>query len=39
MFFKVIPALLILFGALQMLQLRSYAWAMAAAILAIVPAA
>jgi len=35
-FFKVIPALLILFGAFQMLQLRSYAWAMAAAILSIV---
>ena len=34
-FFKVIPALFILFGAFQMLQLRSYAWAMAAAILSI----
>ena len=34
--FKVIPALLILFGAFQMLQLRSYAWAMAAAILSII---
>ncbi len=34
--FKIIPALLILFGAFQMLQLRSYAWAMAAAILSIV---
>ena len=35
-FFKVVPALLILFGAFQMLRLRSYAWAMAAAILSIV---
>ena len=35
-FFKVIPALLILFGAFQMLQLRSYAWSIAAAILSIV---
>jgi len=35
-FFKVIPALLILFGAFQMLQLRNYAWALAAAILSIV---
>jgi tRNA A-37 threonylcarbamoyl transferase component Bud32 len=34
--FKVVPALLILFGALQMMQLRSYAWAIAAGILAIV---
>jgi tRNA A-37 threonylcarbamoyl transferase component Bud32 len=34
--FKVIPGLLILFGAFQMLRLRSYAWAMAAAILSIV---
>ena len=33
--FKVVPGLLILFGAVQMLQLRSYAWAMAAAILSI----
>ena len=35
-FFKVIPGLLILFGAFQMLRLRSYAWAMAAAILSII---
>ena len=35
-FFKVIPALLILFGAFQMLQLRSYAWSIAAGILSIV---
>ena len=35
-FFKVIPALLILFGAYQMLRLRSYAWAIAAGIVAIV---
>ncbi len=35
-FFKVIPALLILFGAYQMLRLRSYAWAVAAGIVAIV---
>jgi eukaryotic-like serine/threonine-protein kinase len=34
--FKLVPAALILFGALQMLRLRSYAWAMAAGILAIV---
>jgi hypothetical protein len=34
--FKLVPALLMLFGAIQMLQLRSYAWAIAAAILAIV---
>ena len=33
---KVVPACLILFGGLQMLQLRSYAWAIAAGILAIV---
>jgi tRNA A-37 threonylcarbamoyl transferase component Bud32 len=33
--FKVVPGLLILFGAYQMLRLRSYAWAMAAAILSI----
>jgi predicted Ser/Thr protein kinase len=36
LFFKVIPALLMLFGAIQMMQIRSYAWAVAAAILAIV---
>ncbi len=35
-FFKVVPALFILFGALQMLQLRSYTWSIAASILAIV---
>ncbi|HUA38592.1 MAG TPA: protein kinase [Candidatus Sulfopaludibacter sp.] len=34
--FKVIPALLILVGAIQMLRLRSYAWAMTAAILSVV---
>jgi TM2 domain-containing membrane protein YozV/predicted Ser/Thr protein kinase len=34
--FRVIPALLILFGATEMMQIRSYAWAIAAAILAIV---
>lgn len=34
-FFTVIPALLTLFGAFQMLRLRSYAWAIAAGILAI----
>ncbi len=34
--FKVIPGLLIWFGAFQMLRLRSHAWAMAAAILSIV---
>jgi TM2 domain-containing membrane protein YozV/predicted Ser/Thr protein kinase len=34
--FKVVPALVILFGAFQMLRLRSYAWALAAAILSIV---
>jgi TM2 domain-containing membrane protein YozV len=33
---KMVPALFILFGAFQMLRLRSYAWAMAAAILSIV---
>ena len=33
---KVVPACLILFGGLQMVQLRSYAWAVAAGILAIV---
>ena len=36
LFFKVIPALLMLVGAVKMLQLRSYAWSIAAAILAIV---
>ena len=34
--FRIVPALFILFGAFQMLQLRSYAWSIAAAILAIV---
>jgi serine/threonine protein kinase len=34
--FKVIPALLILVGATQMLRLRSYAWALTAAILSVV---
>ena len=34
--FKIIPALLILFGAVQMMQIRSYAWAVAAAIVAII---
>jgi len=34
--FKIIPALLILFGAVQMMQIRSYAWAVVAAIVAIV---
>jgi tRNA A-37 threonylcarbamoyl transferase component Bud32 len=34
--FKVVPGLLILFGAFQMLRLRSYAWAVTAAILSIV---
>jgi len=33
---KVVPACLILFGGLQMVQLRSYAWAIGAGILAIV---
>jgi tRNA A-37 threonylcarbamoyl transferase component Bud32/TM2 domain-containing membrane protein YozV len=35
-FLKVVPACLILFGGLQMVQLRSYAWAVAAGILGIV---
>jgi DUF4097 and DUF4098 domain-containing protein YvlB len=35
MLFSVIPALLIFFGAFQMMRLRSYAWAVAAGILAI----
>ena len=35
-FFDVLPALLILFGAIQMLRLRSYAWSIAAGIVAIV---
>jgi hypothetical protein len=35
MFFELILALLILFGAFQMLRLRCYAWAVAASILAI----
>src|SRR5579859_830651 len=34
--FKVVPALLILVGAFQMLRLRSYAWALTAAILSLV---
>jgi hypothetical protein len=34
--FQLVPAVLILFGALQMMRLRSYAWALAAAILSIV---
>jgi TM2 domain-containing membrane protein YozV/predicted Ser/Thr protein kinase len=34
--FKLIPAVLTFVGALQMMQIRSYAWAVAAAILAIV---
>ena len=34
--FKVVPALLIFIGGLQMLRLRSYAWALAAAILSVV---
>jgi DUF4097 and DUF4098 domain-containing protein YvlB len=34
--FKVVPALLIMFGAFQMMRLRSYAWAMAAGIISIV---
>jgi TM2 domain-containing membrane protein YozV/predicted Ser/Thr protein kinase len=34
--FKMVPALFMLFGAIKMVQLRSYAWAIAAAILAIV---
>ena len=34
--FKVVPGLFMLFGAIKMVQLRSYAWAIAAAILAIV---
>jgi len=34
--FKLIPGLLILFGGFQMLQRRSYAWAIAAAIISIV---
>ena len=33
---KVVPALVIFFGAFEMLRLRSYAWALAAAILSIV---
>lgn len=33
----VIPAALIIFGAVRMLRLRSYGWAMAAAILAMIP--
>lgn len=34
--FKLVPGLLIMFGGYQMLQRRSYAWAMAAGIIAIV---
>jgi predicted Ser/Thr protein kinase/DUF4097 and DUF4098 domain-containing protein YvlB len=34
--FKIIPAVLILIGGIQMMEIRSYAWAVAAAILAIV---
>ena len=34
--FKAIPALLMIYGGLQMVQLRSYAWSIAAAILGIV---
>ena len=34
--FRVIPALLIMFGGFQMLQRRSYAWAVAAGIISIV---
>ncbi len=34
--FKAVPAFFILFGAYQMLRLRSYAWALAAGILAII---
>jgi len=34
--FKLLPSLLILFGACQMLQRRSYGWAVAAGILAII---
>jgi serine/threonine protein kinase len=34
--FKVIPALLLIYGGVQMLQLRSYAWSIAAGILGIV---
>ena len=33
---KVVPALLIIFGGFQMMEIRSYPWAIAAAILAIV---
>jgi len=33
---KVVPALLILYGAFQMLELRSYAWSVAAGIISIV---
>jgi len=33
--FRIIPALLVFFGAYQMLRLRSYGWAIAAAIVAI----
>jgi predicted Ser/Thr protein kinase len=33
--FKIVPAFLILFGAVQMMEIRNYAWAVAAAIVAI----
>ena len=33
---KIVPAIFILFGAIQMMQIRGYAWAVAAAIVAIV---
>ncbi|HEU5396064.1 MAG TPA: protein kinase [Verrucomicrobiae bacterium] len=34
--FKIVPGLLILFGAVEMMQIRSYAWSVAAAVVAIV---
>ena len=34
--FRLIPALVIIFGAIEMMKVRGYAWAMAAAIVAIV---
>jgi hypothetical protein len=34
--FKAVPGLLVAYGGVQMLQRRSYAWAMAAAIISIV---
>jgi len=36
LFFKVVPGIIIVFGGYQMLHRRSYAWAMAAAIVAVV---